>query len=447
MKLYVINPSGEKIYISNQASSRGELQDTLGKDTFFLEKDNYYYHIHDVFAEKEGNVITKSAVGGVIGILGGPIGVGIGLLVGTAVGAMAEDKENKRIEKFNNSLIEDKDIPTVHFLNVLNGDCNIIQHANSGRVTVLDVCNADSDNIYEHVKERELAKQDISDTTTGNYGQKKLPENPINYLKKLDICRVWRFIISHPDMDHIDGIRDVFSDFTVHTVWDTANKKADPDFTSNFARFNQYDWDFYKKLRDEKTDKYTFYKFLAEQNSTEDFCIEDHITVLSPTKKLLKQANGVSDDYNDAGYVLLYTPPIKGTNKKWKILFGGDSHDNTWEYIIENFKDEVQNLDVLIAPHHGRDSKRNYDFVKILNPRITLFGNANSEHLAYDKYSDLKLTNNQAGSVIFTCSDKLSFYVKNEKFRNDYWNKKGWDNPPTKNTKLDAYAIFEIGAK
>ena len=33
---------------------------------------------------------------------------------------------------------------TIHFLNVLEGDCNIIQH-DSGRVTVIDVSNAYDD--------------------------------------------------------------------------------------------------------------------------------------------------------------------------------------------------------------------------------------------------------------------------------------------------------------
>ena len=117
---------------------------------------------------------------------------------------------------------------------------------------------------------------------------------------------------------------------------------------------------------------------------------------------------------------------------------------NSIYLILENFKDDVTNIDVLIAPHHGRDSQRNFDFVKVLNPRITLFGNASSEHLAYDKYSSLKLTNNQAGSIIFDCSDKLYFYVKNEKFRNDYWSKKGWENPPIKHNRLDAFFIFNL---
>jgi beta-lactamase superfamily II metal-dependent hydrolase len=136
----------------------------------------------------------------------------------------------------------------VHFLNVLQGDCNVIQHSNSNRVTLIDVCNADSDEIYENAELRNAIKDDVSDTTTGNYGQKKYPENPIKYLQRLNINTIWRFIVSHPDMDHIDGIRDLFSDINIFNVWDTSNNKEINDF-SCYGRFNEYDWEYYKKLR------------------------------------------------------------------------------------------------------------------------------------------------------------------------------------------------------
>ena len=74
-----------------------------------------------------------------------------------------------------------------------------------------------------------------------------------------------------------------------------------------------------------------------------------------------------------------------------------------WEYILENWKVDVENIDLLIAPHHGRDSGRSYDFLDVLKPTLTLFGNARSEHLAYDAWNNRGLwhiTNNQANCVI-----------------------------------------------
>ncbi len=330
---------------------------------------------------------------------------------------------------------------TIHFLNVLNGDCNIIEHDNSKRVTIIDVSNADIDGIYENQEDRNLIKEDVSDTITGHYGQKRLPENPIRYLEKLQIESIWRFIISHPDMDHLDGIRDLFTSFKIHNVWDSDNKKEITDF-SKLGRFNKYDWEYYIKLRNEEL-SHNYFKLLAEKNNQGKYWTEDYLKILCPTKELIDQSNK-TNNFNDCSYVILFTPPVLNSEKHWKILFCGDSHDNSWKYILENFKNDVTDIDVLIAPHHGRDSNRNYDFVKILNPKITLFGNASNYHLAYDKYSAKKLTNNQAGNIIFKCTDKIYFYVKNEKFRNDYWKSKNWGTPPSINLNLDSYFIFNI---
>ena len=52
---------------------------------------------------------------------------------------------------------------------------------------------------------------------------------------------------------------------------------------------------------------------------------------------------------------------------------------------VNEHRSFVTNIDLLIAPHHGRDSERSYDFLDVLKPKMTFFGNANSEHLAYDK--------------------------------------------------------------
>ena len=36
--------------------------------------------------------------------------------------------------------------------------------------------------------------------------------------------------------------------------------------------------------------------------------------------------------------------------------------------------DDVRDIDLLIAPHHGWRSGRNYQFLDVLNPRLTFFG-------------------------------------------------------------------------
>jgi competence protein ComEC len=146
--------------------------------------------------------------------------------------------------------------------------------------------------------------------------------------------------------------------------------------------------------------------------------------------------------------VFLVTFPKKGGGE-WKFVFAGDSHDNSWDYIIENFKKEITNIDVLFAPHHGRDSKRNYDFLKTLTPSVTLMGNASSEHLAYSSYPETRITNNQAGYVVIDISeDRLFFLVKHKEFANNYRNKekRKWGEA-NYYKQFDAYGLFQINAK
>jgi len=41
-------------------------------------------------------------------------------------------------------------------------------------------------------------------------GEETGPVNPIEYLRDRGISEVFRFILTHPEMDHMDGIKDFF---------------------------------------------------------------------------------------------------------------------------------------------------------------------------------------------------------------------------------------------
>lgn len=257
----------------------------------------------------------------------------------------------------------------------------------------------------------------------GNYNQKKYPVNPIDYLKKFKISSVFRFMVTHPDMDHIDGIKEFFEVFNPANYYDTDNN-AEKDFSNNnFQRYREDDWLFYKKLRNTKpqTDPKRITIFSGDDASyrTKDWEEKrpgDAFYTLAPTPALVKLGND-TEDYNDASYVVLYR------SAGGKILLCGDSHDDTWEHILANHKDDVSNIDLMIAPHHGRASSRKYDFLDVTKPKMTFFGNAKSEDLAYSAWNNRGLefiTNNQANCmVVDTSGDNLKVYVTHEKFAKD----------------------------
>lgn len=334
----------------------------------------------------------------------------------------------------------------IHFLNVLEGDCNIIQH-DSKRLTLIDISNAYNDIDTEEEKKVKASKEKEerrlrTQVPAGkvDYKQKQTPDNPIHYLnEKIKPSEIFRFIITHPDMDHLDGIKDLYDEYLVRNTWDTDNKK-ELDLDNFGGGYNKEDWKFYKELRDGKYKETTRLTYFDDNSSL--YWTEDNIKILAPSRALLKSATE-SGDYNDSSYAILFTPPKKGGGH-WKILFSGDTHDASWEHIIAKYSKEVSGVDVLFAPHHGRDSKRDYTFLKTVKPRVTLFGNADSNHLAYDKYPNPKITNNQAGYVVMDITQEdITFYVKNYEFARDYKAKKGW-SIPVKNTKFDAWGLFKI---
>jgi len=309
-------------------------------------------------------------------------------------------------------------MPKVHFLNVKDGDCNIIEHT-SGHVTVIDVCNAAPVDMVKEARSRLLAEA-TRRGLSGDFGQKDFPVNPISYMRERNFTSVFRFILTHPDMDHMDGIKEFFEEFSPGNFWDTDNCETKEFGEGSNGGFNEEDWTFYVGLRDDKPE--TNPKRLAlYSGATGPFYNRradgsdggDGLNVLAPTKKLVEAAN-LCLDFNDCSYVLLYK------TAGHRILFGGDSHDATWEHILENHKEDVTDVDLLIAPHHGRSSGRSYDFLETVNPTLTLFGNADSEHMAYRAFSSRGLpiiTNNQAGCILVDAeTNPMNVYITNETY-------------------------------
>src|SRR5690606_33276137 len=175
-----------------------------------------------------------------------------------------------------------------------------------------------------------------------DYKQKRHPDNPIHYLNKHKIKDIFRLIITHPDMDHLDGIKDFFTEFSITNMWDTDNKKEISD-KANSGGYNMEDWKFYKSIRDGKITPSTRLTYYSGNSNL--YYNQDHIEILSPTHSILNSCNQ-KHDWNDSSYVLLYTPP-KRNGGRWKILFAGDSENLTWEHIIQNYSEKVKNIDIL----------------------------------------------------------------------------------------------------
>ncbi|MCL1880812.1 MAG: hypothetical protein FWF76_01385 [Oscillospiraceae bacterium] len=324
----------------------------------------------------------------------------------------------------------------IHFLNVGEGDCIWIKH-NSGHNTVIDVSCAKKE--IEKSIVAETYNLDRHSNLSGNYNQKAYPDNPITYLEKFDVKSVFRFILTHPDMDHMDGIKDFFEVFSPINFWDTDNNKVMDSSGWTKSKYNKDDWDFYQKNRERESSPKVLHLYTGSEgqyfNQSENGeGGGDGLHILAPTEDLISTANDTKD-YNDCSYVILYK------TSKFRILFAGDSSDKTWDYILANHSEDIENIDVLIAPHHGRKTGGNDEYLDVLNPKLSLLGNAKSENLAYNAWISRKLehfTNNQAGNIILDVqSNKIRILFSNEIFSKK-WEEYSYDS------KLKAYCVGEL---
>lgn len=108
----------------------------------------------------------------------------------------------------------------LHFLNVGEGDCSVIQH-NDGTVTMIDICCA---NLATNTIEKSFSTESFKGLR-GNFNQKESPTNPIGYLKTLGVTSIFRYIQTHPDMDHMDGLLQLKNNYAIMNFWDTKNSK------------------------------------------------------------------------------------------------------------------------------------------------------------------------------------------------------------------------------
>ena len=305
----------------------------------------------------------------------------------------------------------------IHFLNVNQGDCSVVVH-DSGRITVIDVCNAKPMDRTDEEQTAVMAR--LEKGPSGDFRQRKYPVNPVSYLQDRGIENVFRYVQTHPDLDHMDGIRAFFDRFRPLNFWDTENNKEIENSAWARSPYDKEDWKFYKHLRDSNPNENPRRLTLLDNARGQYWNVGDNsrdgdgLHVLAPTQKLIDSANQTDRDYNDCSYVLLYRTEDN------RIIFGGDSHDDTWDHILEVHRNEVADVDLLIAPHHGRDSGRSYEFLDVLRPTLTFFGNARSQHLAYSAWRDRGLsyvTNNQANCMIVDASrTPMVLYVTHENF-------------------------------
>ena len=222
-----------------------------------------------------------------------------------------------------------------------------------------------------------------------------------------------RFISTHPDDDHIHGLEYLDDEMKLLNFYCVRNEATKKDGTDDFDR--------YCSLRD--SDK-AFYlvagcrrKWLNQ--SDEGGRNGSGVYILWPetTNEHYKAALKAAKDGKDPNNV---SPIIKySVQDGANILWMGDMETD----FMENIEDDLTlpAVDILFAPHHGRDSgKIPQSLLDQMSPKIIVIGEASSTHLNYyDGYNTI--TQNSAGDITFECADKLvHIYVSNYSYEVDF---------------------------
>ncbi len=299
----------------------------------------------------------------------------------------------------------------IHFLNVGHGDCIIVEFTDTNRVAMIDI-NRSSD--FDDKTKSELEKElfNLVDKNTQLLYQLNMisfselaqkanflsqVEDPIEYLKSKNINSIFRFISTHPHMDHLSGLNALSENIKIGNLWILKNKYQQELEKLSDEQVN--DWKFYKKYRDtneHKLDNITVVR--PEEGDFNEFWKEDGIYILAPNKDLIDTAHS-KNNMNIMSYVLL----IKYYSHK--IVLGGDAEEDTWKYIIDNYSSEIENVTILKASHHGRESGYFQPAVKIMNPDYTIVSVGKKPKTdasnKYRQYCDNVWSTRWKGNIIF----------------------------------------------
>lgn len=261
----------------------------------------------------------------------------------------------------------------VHFLNVGDGDCTIVDHEESGRITWIDINNSralTSDEIAEltgktlmEVLVSKLLGQPINEASQFE----SLLVDPVDYWKQNFSGRtIHRFVVTHPDMDHLSGLHRLVHQekVSITNFWTTTHTKDFTEDEFSGTRYDYRDWLTYKELLNGDHGNKVL---LLHRGSTGQYWDEDGITILSPTTQLDELAVQ-KDDYNISSYVLLIT------HGDSHIILGGDADtDNAWPDIYQCVSDSAwSTVELLKASHHGRKTGYYQPAAKAMSPKHTI---------------------------------------------------------------------------
>lgn len=268
-------------------------------------------------------------------------------------------------------------------LSVGNGDMFYIKH-NSDNFSIIDCCmNEDNrQNIVEELQRKAQGKNIV------------------------------RFISTHPDDDHIRGLHYLNHEWPILNFYCVKNGASKEDETDDF---NEYCYlrGSNKAFYLEKDCKRYWMNQSNEERGGAGIHILWPITSNKHYREALEQAKRGKSP-NNISPIIQYS-----LQDGAKVIWMGDLETDFMESIESDVS--LEEIDILFAPHHGRDSgKIPNSWLDALRPQIIVIGEAPSEHLNYYRGFDT-IKQNSAGELLFECTtNAVHIYVENALYQESF---------------------------
>jgi len=213
----------------------------------------------------------------------------------------------------------------------------------------------------------------IFDLGTGDYSGKNFTFSPLMHLRRnYNVNQIDYLVITHPQLDHINDILNIgyFSPKVFHRPRQLTNEEV------------------MKGVREQDKAKFQKYCYL---NSTY-------------TGDLTGGLDDPDNAENYGGMKMIFFNPSSCPHENFnnhsiitvieyagiKIVIPGDNEACSFEELMQRpaFKTTIENSHILLAPHHGRQSGYNNDFMSLVDPFISIISDgAKVDTSANDRYS------------------------------------------------------------
>lgn len=199
-------------------------------------------------------------------------------------------------------------------------------------------------------------KHVMIDLGIGDYSGHNQNFSPLEELwHRYKVRRLHHVTITHPHLDHIDDILnfDAFSPM----VFQTPRHLSDQEILNGIRSGDKAKFNKYLEIRR---------RYNGNVSGENDIGVPESfggVEFQYFSSPLLPHSN-----FNNHSIVTVIS--YSGI----KIVLPGDNERSSFEQLMldNRFKNAIKDADILLAPHHGRESAYHADFVRLVNPRLTI---------------------------------------------------------------------------